>query len=91
MEIVLYDSANIKSVDEVIAIFSLSDNDVKNIVILELLGLMYADGGYDDDEKDFVAKVASGIGLSEDKLQAIEKSVAKYIDVTRELFECVES
>ena len=91
MDIVLFDSANIKSIDEVIAIFSISDDEIKKIVLLELLGLMYADGDFDDVEKEFVIKVANGIGVSDEKVSAIQELMVKYIDVTRELLGCIEN
>ena len=90
MGIAFFDSKNVKSIEEVISIYSGSSEQNKKIAVLEIIGLMFADGGYDDEEKAFVNKFAEGIGVSQDSVQKCEDALGKYIDMSRELLGCIE-
>ena len=90
MGIAFFDAKNVKSIEEVISIYSGSSEQNKMIAVLEIIGLMFADGGYDDEEKAFVNKFAEGIGVSQDSVQKCEDALGKYIDMSRELFGCIE-
>ncbi len=90
MEIAFFDARNIKSLEDVISLFSDSEDQHKKIVILEIIGLMYADGGYDKEEKAFVEKLADGIGVSSEAVKKSEETLVKYIDMTKELLECIK-
>ena len=90
MGIAFFDSKNVKSIEEVISIYSDSSEQNKKIAVLEIIGLMFADGGYDDEEKAFVNKFAEGIGVSQDSVQKCEDALGKYIDMSRELLGCIE-
>ena len=90
MGIAFFDAKNVKSIEEVISIYSGSSEQNKKIAVLEIIGLMFADGGYDDEEKAFVNKFAEGIGVSLDSVQKCEDALGKYIDMSRELLGCIE-
>lgn len=90
MGIAFFDAKNVKSIEEVISIYSGSSEQNKKIAVLEIIGLMFADGGYDDVEKAFVNKFAEGIGVSQDSVQKCEDALGKYIDMSRELLGCIE-
>ena len=90
MGIAFFDAKNVKSIEEVISIYSGSSEQNKKIAVLEIIGLMFADGGYDDEEKAFVNKFAEGIGVSQDSVQKCEDALGKYIDMSRELLGCIE-
>ena len=89
MGMIFFDARNVKSKDEAIKVFSASEEQHKRIVMLEILGLMYADGTYDSDEKNFVKEISDGIGISEEMVKKIEDKLIKYIQMTRELVECI--
>lgn len=89
MGIAFFDAKNVKSIEEVISIYSGSSEQNKKIAVLEIIGLMFADGGYDDEEKAFVNKFAEGIGVSNDSVQKCEDALGKYIDMSRELLGCI--
>lgn len=91
MGIAFFDSKNLKPMEDVIRIYSEADDQNKQIVVLEIVGLMYADGGYDSKEKEFVDDFANKIGVTQDSVRKIEDTVMKYIGITRELFECIEA
>ena len=90
MGIAFFDAKNVKSIEEVISIYSGSSEQNKKIAVLEIIGLMFADGGYDDVEKAFVNKFAEEIGVSQDSVQKCEDALGKYIDMSRELLGCIE-
>ena len=90
MGIAFFDAKNVKSIEEVISIYSGSSEQNKKVAVLEIIGLMFADGGYDDEEKAFVNKFAEGIGVSQDSVQKCEDALGKYIDMSRELLGCIE-
>ena len=91
MGIAFFDSKNLKPMEDVIRIYSEADNQNKRVAVLEIVGLMYADGGYDSKEKDFVDDFANRIGITQDEVRKIEDTVMKYVGITRELFECIEA
>ena len=58
MELPMYDDKDIAPLSDVYGVFKSSDERIKKIVLLEVLGLIYADGNYDEDEKSFVTNFA---------------------------------
>ena len=60
------------------------------IAVLEIIGLMYADGGYDDEERAFVDSFAKGIGVLQESVKKCEDTLVKYVDMTRELLGCIK-
>lgn len=90
MGIAFFDARNVKPMDDVIRVFADSEEQHKKIAVMEIIGLMYADGGYDTDEKAFVGKFADGIGVSQETVKKSEDTLAKYIDMTRDLLDCIE-
>ena len=91
MGIAFFDAKNLKPMEDVIRIYSEADDQNKLVAVLEIVGLMYADGGYDSKEKEFVDDFANKIGVTQDSVRRIEDTVMKYISITRELFECIEA
>ena len=89
MGIAFFDSKNLKPMEDVIRIYSEADDQNKRVAVLEIVGLMYADGGYDSKEKEFVDDFANKIGVTQDEVRKIEDTVMKYVGITRELFECI--
>ena len=54
MEIKEFNMDNIVPLEEIIGEIKKSSLHIKKIILLEILGLVYADGTYDADEKSFV-------------------------------------
>lgn len=63
-----------------------SNHKEKNIIILELLGLLKADGVYDEREKVFLKKVVDAINMKEDTVKNIEKFLDEYIEICAKLY-----
>lgn len=90
MGIAFFDARNIKTYDEIIEIFKESSYSNKKIVVLEILGLLYADDVYDGDEKNFISDFAKRIDVDIDIIQTVDDLVKKYISISKEIIELVE-
>ncbi len=78
-----------KSMDDVISVFSNSTERSKRIALLELIGLMYADGDYDENEQNFVKNFAEKIDLSDETEKNIENVLIQYLEVIQKVCEAV--
>ena len=76
-----------KSFDEVIAELKNSSDDIKNVIVFELIGLCLTDGKYDDEEKENIKKVADGLGVSTEKLATFEKDMNDYFELAKTMSE----
>ncbi len=88
--IAFFDAENVKTIDEVIRVFAASEERHKKIAVLEIIGLMYADGGYDDKEREFVKEFTAGISVSDEAVVKMESALVKYMDMSKELLACIE-
>ena len=75
--------------DAFIELFKNSAVQNRKIVLLETVGLMYADGTYDETEKAFVSKLADEIGLSAETKKKLETLIERYLDLTKDILECI--
>lgn len=89
MGIAFFDAENITSLSEIINLYSKSETATKRIVLMELLGLMYTDGNFDDKEKEFVKKIAQGIGLNQHDIDVQQKVLQKYMAVIEEMTKAI--
>lgn len=78
MGVSFYDISKLHSMQELVDFFSNVSKEKKRIVVLELLGLCYADGCMDAIETAFTEKFAQDIGLSEEIYNMIKKDVEEY-------------
>lgn len=58
----------------------------KNIIVLEILGLVKADGIYEDKEKEFMEALATGMNVNEGVLSKLNSLLDIYTEVCKELF-----
>lgn len=89
MSISFFDAKDVKSMDEVIAVFKESDLHIKKIVLLETLGLVYSDGNYDDEEKGFIKEFAGMIELEKSDVEKLTEVIKKYLEVLKEIGEII--
>ena len=90
MNIEKFDMKTTLPKEDIIKVSADSQEQHKKIVVLELIGLMYADGDYDAEENAFVEEIANGIGVPIDAVKKMEKVLLKYVEMTKELMECIE-
>ena len=89
MGVVFFDSKNIKPMSEVTDYFNSVDISVKRIVYLELIGLLYADGDFDELEQSFAKEFAEKIGLSQKEVDIQTNLLNKYLEITKEMFTAI--
>lgn len=70
--------------------FALADKRVKNIILLEILGLVYVDGSFDEDEIKVVKKFAEEIGISVEVYDKLYEAIKEYYVVFHKLAEVLE-
>lgn len=77
-------------IETVTSYFALADDHVKKIVLLEVFGLVYADGSFDNEENSVVKTFADGIGISKEIYNRLHKAIKDYYEVCKELGAAVE-
>ena len=75
---------------EIIGEIKKSSLHIKKIILLEILGLVYADGTYDADEKSFVLNFVKEIGLSDETAEAQTVVIKEYLNVLQKITEAIE-
>lgn len=85
MGISFFDVRHTKTVDEIIDIFKTAEESHKKIVLLESIGLMYADGTFDDEEKRFIVEYAKKMDLTEVDVERMIDLFNRYIDISKEI------
>ena len=76
-----------ESFEKVLQDIANNTNDMeKNIIVLEILGLIKADGMYDDKEKEFMEKLVKEIGVKEELLSKLNSLLEIYSTVCKEIY-----
>jgi tellurite resistance protein len=70
--------------------FALADDKVKKIVLLEILGLAYVDGKYDEDELRVVKDFVEAVGVSQEDYDTLHQAINEYYKVCCKLAEVIE-
>lgn len=72
--------------EQIMEILSVQADSVeKNIIILEILGLLKADGIYDEKEEEFMKKLAAGMKVKEEVVSKYNSLLEIYLSVCKEL------
>ena len=77
--------------EEAVPLFALAERSKKRILIFEILGLLYADGVFDDEEKQFIVELTQSIGLNKNEFDRILASLDRYIESVTEITEVILS
>jgi len=67
-----------KSLGDVLDELKSISAESKNIIVFELIGLCLTDGRYDEKEKENIKEICDGLGVSDEKLELLEKDMADY-------------
>lgn len=78
-----------ESLETIFDYFSMSDFHVKKIVMLEILGLVYADGSYDSEEEKVVKQFAEKTGISDESYAEIHDVIKKYYLICKEMSDVI--
>lgn len=68
---------------------SKATEEEKNIIVLEILGLVKSDGAYEETEKEFMDALVTGLKVKESVFDKISSLLEKYIDLCSELLSTV--
>ena len=60
-------------------------SELKEVISLEILGLMYSDGEYDSSEKEFVDELVNKFEITKDELEKIDKLLNEYSEVYKKM------
>jgi len=63
-----------------------TSNKEKNIILLEILGLVKSDGIYDEKEVDFMEKLSKGLDVKEGTLTKLNALLEIYTVVYKEIY-----
>ena len=85
MGIAFFDADTAIPMEEIISVFKESETKIKRIVLLEILGLVYSDGEYDDSEKGFVREFTEKIGLKEEDLNKQTIAIKEYLEALKKV------
>jgi len=89
MGILFFDAEKTISLDETISVFKDSNVRIKKIVLLEILGLAYSDGEFDNSEKGFIKEYAKKIGLSDNDVDKQTEVIKVYIEALKKVAEVI--
>ncbi len=76
-----YDASKIHSLEEIKSYISNASDASKRIFVLELLGLGYIDGSFDNLEDSMMNDFASSIGLTKEVYEMLKRDVEEYTTV----------
>jgi len=62
---------------------------IKKIVLLETLGLVYSDGEFDSGEKSFINDYAKKIGLTDADVEKTTVAIKEYLDALKKVTEVI--
>lgn len=85
MNVLFFNPSKMATMEEITTYFRSAKEKVKRIVALELIGLMYVDGKFDDAERIFANKFFKEIGLNEEKINEIIAAVVAYLETAKNL------
>ncbi len=75
--------------DLVKELYSSTTKEERNIIVLETLALLKADGVYDEKEQKFMKTLIDGFEVSAHKLTVMTELLDKYIQVGKELYSTI--
>lgn len=79
-----------ESLEHILKKISNKTSDVeKNIILLEVMGLIEADGFYDEKERIFINSLVENLNIKEDLLSKITSLLETYTRVCNELYSTV--
>ncbi len=90
MGITFFDAKNIIDMDRIVGVFKNAEIKHKKIVLLEILGLLHADGHYDEKERSFVKEYASKIELVEADVDLHSGLIDKYLGLVKEMYNAIQ-
>ena len=79
----------LRPVDEILAAFSVASENTKKIIFFELLGLMFADNVYNENETHFMSQIAAAFNINSEFIGKSKKLLADYLSVYKEIIKLI--
>lgn len=73
----LLQQKDLRTIEDVCALLEIFSTGEKERILNALLNVAYADGEYQQAEQDLMKKIASGLGISDEVLRAVEKETER--------------
>lgn len=89
MEVSFLKTKKVNAIDEIIGAYTGSTEEHKRIVLMEIIGLMYADGNYDKKEDTFVEMLAEKLNISSEVVARLKDLIIDYQSVSKEILDCL--
>lgn len=90
MQVVFDQSKVLKSIDQILnAIKQTCGNKVRKIIIFEVIGLVMADGKYDEAERVLISRMESEFGVESGFAEKCEDILKEYISFQKRINEFV--
>lgn len=89
MGIAFFDAEDVLPFEKIVEIYSESEIQNRKIVLLEILGLVYADGIYDEKEKAFIQDFAEKICLDSEIVEKQTELIIRYLALAKEMAESI--
>ncbi len=90
MEIRFFDSRNVIEMERIVSVFKDSEPGIKKAVLIEIMGLAYADSSYDVAEQAMITDFAKRICVDETEIKVLRDLMNRYLDLTKEMMEAVK-
>ncbi|MBD5525767.1 MAG: TerB family tellurite resistance protein [Lachnospiraceae bacterium] len=84
-----FNTEDVLPFEKVVEIYGNSEMQNRKIVLMEILGLLYADGTYDEKEKAFIQDFAEKICLDPETVEKQTGLIKKYLELVKEMAESV--
>ncbi len=76
--------------NSVIEVFKGSDIKHKKISFIEIIGLLYSDGKYDETERNFAKNYANKIGLADDDVEQLSELIKEYLRLINRIYSAID-
>lgn len=88
-QLIDYDISYDENIDVIADTLTVSSTKVKKIIILELLGVLLADGDYHETEQGFIKNLAEKFNVKDFEVNRMERWVEAFNDMVREGYSLV--
>lgn len=85
MDIKLDDASNLSFEENLKELKKISNTKEINQMAFEIIGMVMSDMEYDDDEKNYIEKVASSLEIEMNKIDEMFKCVNAYVELVKKI------
>ena len=79
-----------QTLEGVLSCFTDSDIRSRKIVVFEIIGLIFADGDFDEKESQFIEKISGALGISIHQVSEMLELTGRYLHVLNDMLCVIE-